>query len=229
MDKDTLNVNLNLNDYLPLRDVVFNALRKAILSGDLKPGERLMEKQLAEKMGVSRTPVREAIRKLELEGFVVMVPRKGAQVAEITEKDIQDVLEVRGALEELAVKLACKNMDDKDLRSLKQVMKEFSEASKRDDLDGMIEKDTEFHDIIFRATKNEKLIQIVNNLREQIHRYRVAYLKSFDDFKVINEEHEQIVFAIENRDATLGETVAARHIKNQEKAVIQFIRKGTAK
>ncbi|NLK98306.1 GntR family transcriptional regulator [Defluviitalea saccharophila] len=227
MDKDTLNVNLN--DYLPLRDVVFNALRKAILSGDLKPGERLMEKQLAEKMGVSRTPVREAIRKLELEGFVVMVPRKGAQVAEITEKDIQDVLEVRGALEELAVKLACKNMDDKDLRSLKQVMKEFSEASKRDDLDGMIEKDTEFHDIIFRATKNEKLIQIVNNLREQIHRYRVAYLKSFDDFKVINEEHEQIVFAIENRDATLGETVAARHIKNQEKAVIQFIRKGTAK
>ncbi|NLM12130.1 MAG: GntR family transcriptional regulator [Epulopiscium sp.] len=229
MDKDTLNVNLNLNDYLPLRDVVFNALRKAILSGDLKPGERLMEKQLAEKMGVSRTPVREAIRKLELEGFVVMVPRKGAQVAEITEKDIQDVLEVRGALEGLAVKLACENMDEKDLRSLKRVMKEFSEASKREDIDEMIEKDVEFHDIIFRATKNEKLIQIVNNLREQIHRYRVAYLKSFDDFKVIDEEHEQIVFAIENRDSTLGETVAARHIKNQEKAVIQFIRKGSTK
>lgn len=229
MDKDTLNVNLNLNDYLPLRDVVFNALRKAILSGDLKPGERLMEKQLAEKMGVSRTPVREAIRKLELEGFVVMVPRKGAQVAEITEKDIQDVLEVRGALEELAVKLACKNMDDKDLRSLKQVMKEFSEASKRDDLDGMIEKDTEFHDIIFRATKNEKLIQIVNNLREQIHRYRVAYLKSFDDLKAIEEEHEQIVYAIENKKPSLAEKLAAAHIKNQEKAVIQFIRKGTVK
>jgi DNA-binding GntR family transcriptional regulator len=227
MDKDTLNVNLN--DYLPLRDVVFNTLRKAILSGDLKPGERLMEKQLAEKMGVSRTPVREAIRKLELEGFVVMVPRKGAQVADITEKDIQDVLEVRGALEGLAVRLACENMDNEDLAHLKQAMNEFSAAAKKEDVDVMIEKDVEFHDIIFKATKNEKLIQIVNNLREQIHRYRVAYLKSFDDLKAIEEEHEQIVYAIENKKPSLAEKLAAAHIKNQEKAVIQFIRKGTVK
>lgn len=227
MDKSTLNVNLN--EYLPLRDVVFNTLRKAILSGDLKPGERLMEKQLAEKMGVSRTPIREAIRKLELEGFVVMVPRKGAQVADITEKDIQDVLEVRGALEGLAVRLACENMNEEDLNHLKQAMNGFSKASKNEDIDIMIEKDVEFHDIIFKATKNEKLIQIVNNLREQIHRYRVAYLKSFDDLRAIEEEHEQIVHAIESKDSSLAEQVAAMHIKNQEKAVIQFIRKGASK
>ena len=104
--------SMKINEYLPLRDIVFQTLRKAILTGELEPGERLMEIQLGEKLGVSRTPIREAIRKLELEGLVVMVPRKGAQVAHFTEKDIQDVLEVRAALEALAARIACKRMDE---------------------------------------------------------------------------------------------------------------------
>ena len=104
------NFKVNMNEYLPLRDVVFNTLRQAILRGELKPGERLMEIQLANKLGVSRTPIREAIRKLELEGLVLMIPRKGAEVAEITEKNMRDVLEVRKALEELAVQLACEKI-----------------------------------------------------------------------------------------------------------------------
>jgi DNA-binding GntR family transcriptional regulator len=227
MNEDILKVSLN--EYLPLRDVVFNALRKAILTGDLKPGERLMEKQLAEKMGVSRTPIREAIRKLELEGFVVMVPRKGAQVADITEKDIQDVLEVRGSLEALAVKLASEKMGKEQLEQLKEAMKSFTEASKEQDIDQMIEKDVEFHDIIFGATQNEKLIQIINNLREQIHRYRGAYLKSFDNVSKIGKEHQQIVDAIENKDMEKAEKIAMTHIKNQEKAVIEYIRREQAK
>ena len=107
MDMD---FEVNMNEYLPLRDVVFNTLRKAILRGELKPGERLMEIQLANKLGVSRTPIREAIRKLELEGLVLMIPRKGAEVAQITEKNMQDVLEVRKALEELSVQLACERI-----------------------------------------------------------------------------------------------------------------------
>ena len=91
----TSDFSVNMNEYLPLRDVVFNTLRQAILKGELKPGERLMEIALAEKLGVSRTPIREAMRKLEQEGLVVMIPRRGAQVANITEKDLNDVLEVR--------------------------------------------------------------------------------------------------------------------------------------
>ena len=107
-----------MNEYLPLRDVVFNTLRQAILRGELKPGERLMEIQLANKLGVSRTPIREAIRKLELEGLVLMIPRKGAEVAEITEKSLRDVLEVRRALEELSVQLACeKDHQRRDTRA----------------------------------------------------------------------------------------------------------------
>ena len=86
----TSNFSIQMNEYLPLRDVVFNTLRRAILKGELKPGERLMEIALAEKLGVSRTPIREAIRKLELEGLVIMIPRRGAQVANITEKDLTD-------------------------------------------------------------------------------------------------------------------------------------------
>ena len=111
-------LKVNVNEYLPLRDVVFNTLRQAILKGELEPGERLMEIQLAERLGVSRTPIREAIRKLELEGLVLMIPRKGAEVARISEKNLRDVLEVRRSLEELAIELACQRMDDEQIQQL---------------------------------------------------------------------------------------------------------------
>ena len=91
-------LEMRLDEYLPLRDVVFNTLRQAILTGELKPGERLMELHLAKRLGVSRTPIREAIRMLELEGLVTMIPRKGAEVSRISRQDISDVLEVRGSL-----------------------------------------------------------------------------------------------------------------------------------
>ncbi len=150
-------LKVNLNEYLPLRDIVFNTLREAILKGDFAPGERLMEKQLAERMGVSRTPIREAIRKLELEGLVIMVPRKGAEVASITNKDIIDVLEVRATLEALAVRLACKKMSDEELNELVEVNEEFRIAAAKKDVEMIINKDVEFHDIIFHSSDNEKI------------------------------------------------------------------------
>lgn len=111
---------INMDEYLPLRDVVFKTLRQAILKGELAPGERLMEIQLAERLGVSRTPIREAIRKLELEGLVLMIPRKGAEVAKISEQNLRDVLEVRRSLEELAIDLACQRMEPEELSELKR-------------------------------------------------------------------------------------------------------------
>ena len=121
-------LKMDVNEYLPLRDVVFNTLRQAILTGEMEPGERLMEIQLANKLGVSRTPIREAIRKLELEGLVIMIPRKGAEVAHITEKDMRDVLEVRCTLEELAVALACKNVTPERIMDLRAANKVFESA-----------------------------------------------------------------------------------------------------
>ena len=150
------NFELNMNDFLPLRDVVFNTLRQAILRGELQPGERLLEIHLADKLGVSRTPIREAIRKLELEGLVLMIPRKGAVVAEITEKSLRDVLEVRRALEELAMKLACEKILDEEIEELKVAAKEFEDALKTGDVTVYAEADVKFHDIIYRTTDNQR-------------------------------------------------------------------------
>ncbi len=216
-------LKVNLNEYLPLRDVVFNTLREAILKGDFAPGERLMEKQLAERLGVSRTPIREAIRKLELEGLVVMIPRKGAEVASITGKDISDVLEVRATLEALAVKLACKKMSEHDLDELNAVNEEFKSAADQKNVARLIEKDVEFHDVIFHASDNDKLINIINNLREQIYRYRVEYIYKMKDYSDLVKEHDEIVQAIKERRGQEASVLALKHIENQEKSVLEFM------
>ena len=127
-------LELNANAYLPLRDVVFNTLREAILKGELKPGERLMELQLASKLGVSRTPIREAIRMLQQEGLAVTIPRRGAEVAKMTEKNMEDVLQIREALEILAVQLACEKVTEQQIVHLGEAVEEFERAVKTGDL-----------------------------------------------------------------------------------------------
>ncbi len=126
---------------------------------------------------MSRTPIREAMRKLELEGLVVMIPRRGAQVANITEKDLNDVLEVRITLENMAIEKACANMTDEDVRELELAAQDFQKSTAEGDLVKMAEADVNFHEAIYRAADNKRLMQVLNNLREQIYRYRVEYLK----------------------------------------------------
>ena len=215
---------VNMDEYLPLRDVVFNTLRQAILRGELKPGERLMEIQLANKLGVSRTPIREAIRKLELEGLVLMIPRRGAEVAEITEKSLRDVLEVRGALEELAVKLACQKITDEQIQELRTAEKEFEMALSSGDVTVYAEADVKFHDVIYRATDNQRLIQLLFNLREQMYRYRVEYLKREESHGNLLIEHRRIIETIANRDMDAAVDAVCQHIDNQVSAVIDTIR-----
>ena len=122
--------DFQINEYLPLRDVVFETLRQKILKGELKPGERLIEVALAQRLGVSRTPVREAIHKLEQEGLVVMAPRKGAQVATISAQSVRDVLEVRKAMECLAVCLAISRITRQERIALRQGEEAFATASR---------------------------------------------------------------------------------------------------
>ncbi len=214
---------MNVNEYLPLRDVVFNTLREAILKGDLEPGERLMEIALANRLGVSRTPIREAIRKLELEGLVVMIPRKGAQVASITKKDLQDVLEVRSSLEVLATELACERIDENQLASLQDALKHFEEVLGNSDVSVIARADVAFHDVIFEATNNARLVQILNNLREQMYRYRLEYLKDFSSHGRLLEEHKRLVEAIAGRDKQKAVDIIKAHIYNQEISVIKTI------
>lgn len=218
------NFELDMNSFLPLRDVVFNTLRQAILRGELEPGERLPEIQLADKLGVSRTPIREAIRKLELEGLVIMIPRKGAVVAEITEKSLRDVLEVRRALEELSVKLACEKIQEEEIEELKVAAKEFEDALKTGDVTAYAEADVKFHDIIYHTTDNERLIQLLNNLSEQMYRYRVEYLKREDSHETLLAEHQYIIEMLGKRDVKRAVEAVCTHVDNQVTAVVDTIR-----
>lgn len=216
--------SVDMDEYLPLRDVVFNTLRKAILKGELKPGERLMEIALAERLGVSRTPVREAMRKLELEGLVVMIPRRGAQVANITEKDLNDVLEVRMALENLSIENACKKMTEEQLAELKKAAKVFEATMEEGNLVNLVEADVAFHEVIYQSSDNCRLNQVLNNLREQIYRYRVEYLKEEETRKLLVKEHDEIYEAIRNRDVKTAQEISYQHIENQREAIIRSIR-----
>ena len=217
--KDT---NLNVNEYLPLRDVVFNTLRQAIITGEFAPGERLMEISLANRLGVSRTPVREAIRKLELEGLVIMIPRKGAQVAKITEKNLRDVIEIRTVLEEFATVLACERITQDGVIKLRQAHEDFIHA-----VENVLAHNScpvkAFHDTIFQATNNDRLISIINNLREQFYRYRMEYVKDIRQRSNLVEEHRELLDAISTRDTVKAKQLMRAHILKQQQEVINNI------
>ncbi len=214
----------NMDEFLPLRDVVFNTLRKAILTGELKPGEHLMEIHLANQLGVSRTPIREAIRKLELEGLVVMIPRRGAEVAQITEKDLRDVLEVRRALDALCAELACERITEDEKKRLKTACDEFEKATKTGDPTTIAAADVKLHQIIVDAAGNRRLVQLVNNLSDQMYRYRFEYIKEKDQHNNLVKEHRMIYESIINNDKEKAAEAARVHIDNQEKSIIRQIR-----
>ena len=197
-------LKVNMNEYLPLRDVVFNTLRQAILKGELAPGERLMEIQLAERLGVSRTPIREAIRKLELEGLVLMIPRKGAEV--------------------LAIELACQRMTEEEINSLEQTQEEFKKAVARGDAMKIAETDETYHDVIYKGTGNDRLVQILNNLREQMYRYRLEYIKDEDKRQILLLEHDKILKAVKMRHVEEAKEAMREHIDNQEITVSRNIK-----
>ena len=199
-------------------------MRQAILTGEMKPGERLLEIHLANKLGVSRTPIREAIRMLELEGLVIMVPRRGAQVAQITEKSMSDVLEVRCALDELAVELACERISEEEKRELEDACGEFEKATVTKQVHVIAKADVEFHDIIFKAAGNPRLTQMINNLAEQMYRYRFEYIKDETQHQMLIEEHRRICESISNRDVAAAKEAIRVHIENQEKSIIRQIR-----
>ncbi|MEZ3428429.1 MAG: GntR family transcriptional regulator [Lachnospiraceae bacterium] len=218
------NLQVNMDEFLPLRDVVFNTLRRAILTGELKPGERLMEIHLANRLGVSRTPIREAIRKLELEGLVTMIPRRGAEVAQITEKSLQDVLEVRRALDALSVELACDRISEEALTALGSACEAFAMATKTKDTKKMAEADVALHDIIVRAADNSRLVSLVNNLSEQMYRYRFEYLKDASAHGQLIEEHRVIYESIRKKDKKTAAETAKLHIDNQEQSIMKQLR-----
>jgi DNA-binding GntR family transcriptional regulator len=215
---------INLGEYKPLRDIVFETLKEAILKGKLEPKERLMEIQLADQLGVSRTPVREAIRKLELEGLVIMEPRKGAYVSDISYADIIDTLEVREALETYAVRLAIDKGAAERIGELEELNIEFEKAYKEEDIQEMVKYDTEIHNMIVELSGNKKLIAFMDALNEIMQRFRLIYFNETYNPEVIIREHKEVFEAINSRDkerAVKGMTSHLSTLKDDIKEVFK--------
>jgi DNA-binding GntR family transcriptional regulator len=217
---------IRLDSYKPLRELVCENLRDAINKGVLSPGERLMEIQIAEEMGVSRTPVREAIRKLELEGFVVMIPRRGTYVANISIKDINEVYEIRTALDILAGGLAAERINDEEIEEMRQLLVLTEKYIDEKNLNKIIEIDSKFHDVLYTASRNERLVNIINNLREQITSIRGQSMNYPGRLADTLNEHREIVESIAARDIDRAQEAVRVHLENAEQTLLQAIDEG---
>jgi DNA-binding GntR family transcriptional regulator len=220
-DKSMLRIKLD--SFRPLGEMVYESLREAIVKQDLKPGERLMETELADDMGVSRTPVREAIRKLELEGYVVMIPRKGAFVAGLSIKDINEVFEIRGALEALAAGLSASRATNDEIEEMERHLLEEASLWESSDLLKTIDIDTRFHELIYRASRNVRLLEMIMDLREQVQRFRTTTLAVPGRMKFALDEHRRVIEAIASRNVQQAQKAAREHIESAENALLEVI------
>lgn len=211
---------IKLDSYQPLREVVFETLRDAIRKGILKPGERLMEIHLAEQLGVSRTPVREAIRKLELEGYVIMMPRRGTYVSNLSIKDINEVFEIRTSLDSLASGLAAERITDEELEHLQRLLVVIGEAIKEKNMEKIVEADTKFHDILYQASRNNRLVGIIYNLREQLTSFRAKSMAYPGRLAETLEEHRRIVDTIAQGDAVAAQKASEYHMERSEHTLL---------
>jgi len=217
-------MTVKLDQYKPLREIVLETMREAILQQVIKPGERLMESKLADDMGVSRTPIREAIRQLELEGYLIMVPRKGAYVSEISLNDIHEVYEIRSALEILASGLAAERATPEEIEQMERCIYRESAVLGTEDIIKTVEVDTELHSLIYQASRNDRLVAILNKLREQIYRMRVVSTALPGRRAKSLAYHRDLVEAISQRDAEGAEKIAGEHMRLAEQSMIQHFR-----
>lgn len=205
-------LNFETLSHRPLRELVYEELKSLILTGKIKPGTRLMEVELAEDMGVSRTPIREAIRKLEKEGLVTIEPRRGAYASEVSVKDMEDILEVRANLEGLAAYLAAQRMTPEEKQQLNEIKEKFRQAVVEGDMADMIHHDTRFHRLIVDSSKNNHLIHMVEQLQELVLRFRYIYYKDFRRAEDMIPEHRRIYEEITSGNGANARFEAFNHI-----------------
>ena len=214
-------LNFDIQNHKPLREMVYEELKMQILKGSIIPGTRMMEVELAEEMGVSRTPIREAIRKLEKEGLVTIEPRRGAYASMISTEDMVEILEVRQDLEGLAAYFAADRMTDDKMEELKKESDSYNDAVRRGNMEDMIKHDTRFHHIIVESCRNKILVQMIEQLRELVLRFRYIYYDNFRRAENMPEEHEAIVAAIAEGNADKARAAADIHIERLKELVVK--------
>ena len=205
-------INFTLQNHKPLREIVYEELKRQIMVGELAPGTRMMEVELAEEMGVSRTPVREAIRKLEKEGLVTIEPRRGAYASDISAKDMVDILEVRQDLEGMAAGIAAQKITDEGRIELENIARKYKDSVDREDIEEIIKNDEAFHKYIVSLSGNKTLIKMVSQVQELALRFRYIYYEDFSRFKNQPSEHQAIVDAIAGGDVAGARKYAEEHL-----------------
>ena len=200
---------------MPLRDAVFMSLRKAILTGKINPGERLTEVKLGKLLGTSRTPIREAIRLLEQENLVTIIPGSGARVSRMTVSDLQDVMEVRSALEQLSAGLACERITEEEKAELYEAYNAFVRSTQSEDSIMIADADVRFHNLILKAAKNQKLGKILDGLADNIYRYRYEFIREDGHYEDLIREHKELYEAVISGNREVAEKSARSHIARQ--------------
>ena len=214
-------LNFDIQNHKPLREMVYEELKIQILTGQIVPGTRMMEVDLAEEMGVSRTPIREAIRKLEKEGLVTIEPRRGAYASMISTQDMVEILEVRQDLEGLAAYFAATRMSPVEMEELKEIADKYNDAVKSGNMKELIRYDTQFHRLIVDSCNNKILVSMVEQLQELVLRFRYIYYDNFKRGEEMPREHQEIIDAIASGDADRARAAADVHIDRLKQLVIE--------
>lgn len=193
-----------------LREKILETIREAILKGELKPGEKVAEPELAERFGISRTPIREAFRQLESEGYLTVIPRKGAVVAALSERDVQEFYAIKSILEGYAAELAAKNLSDKDLAKLEAINDKLREIAEEGDVKAFYRVHNEFHETFLKAADNSKLYELIQQLGMKFSRLRMASLSVSGRMAISVAEHDKLLDAFRRHDAKSAENLVKK-------------------
>ncbi len=207
-------VQKEVTDKYSLRGRIFQKLREDIISGKYKQGEELREVAIGEEYGVSRTPVREAFRQLELEGLVRVIPNKGTYVEGISAKDVMDIYEIRSRLEGLCARWATKNITHAQLDDMDEAVYMSDFQAHRAHFDKVTELDSQFHQLMYEASGSKRLEHILKDLHQYVFNVRLMSISAHQRGQTSNEEHAAILNAIKNKDSDLAEELARTHIQN---------------
>ena len=212
-----------------LREQVYKSLKASILNQALPQNKRLVEERLAEELGTSRTPVREAIQKLEKEGLIHKLSKGGYAVSAITDGDIEEILGIRGILEGYAAYLATTRVTDDDLRFLEEIVNREEQCLKRRELEECIRLNTEFHDRLYRIAQSARLYTIINDLRDYIYRYRIIILRYEGMVELSIKDHREMIALMKSKRAGKVERLVRKHITRGKTIIKKKIKKEALK
>lgn len=208
----------------PLREEVYRALRRAILRGELVAGTRLVETALAHELRISRTPVREAIHKLELEGLVKPSGRRGVSVVGLDPQDVREIMELRVVLESHAAGLAAGRASADDIAAMAVSLDRAGQSIETHDLDSLLDANTNFHDTIVRASGSRRLGELISRLREYVLAYRELTLRLPGVAERSHEEHLAILRAITGREQESSKALMTAHLKKKMDHLVTHLR-----